>query len=1379
MTITLYKNNTSLASYTNALFEEKMKAVSRALVSSVSYLQTQVQTVKTDATSVASALSTIESIQQSLNALETKCEDALTQMENIAVSYGNTWYGSLSSDPTENPWDNGPLMIGARYYNTTSKIIRIYTSSGWQDYDASDEQIQLEVASIYAKILTAQQAVNTAEQNTVTAANSIITPIKQFETLFPTPMVAGGVPVVNSAGTGFGFTNVSELGGYIKAWSSATASRGGYPQYAVVADPTLSGMLYESKISSNDQKPSLTSSDWSLFSTSPFINVTSFGVVNDPTGDNVVTNTQNYLLALQQCAGEYCLVHPVGLTVVISGLSLQQDDIQWRLDGTIILNNNENSDVISLTEGIQNFYLFGNGTINGSLLGNQNTNGQGNSTALGSCISVNATTTNLTNSQPETHNIVVEGLTLKNAQYAFYGNNCNSSTVRKCRALQTTYGIIFSNGYGNKVEDCISAWNGQLGVGINNTAYNTSIKNCRINSNWNQAINVYADGTQQPPQFCIISDNFIRDNFTNGVNITVPTPSQTSTTAVLSPSDTVTNPITDLKIMNNVFQNNGRGGTGNDVTANAVNELLISGNLFDRFANAYQGTLSSSPNAVWINSSCEYVDVHSNTFKNVGSINNPGIQLWLNYPQSGTVHSNTFMDTMGVTQNWWGGSIDGYNTINYNVTVGSLTSSDSNIAILKGGSIISYVGFTGSYPQGYTTVAPSSSNNNQAQCVWELTINPEIQGATVYTWQELLAFQATITSGNTDSLQTIFGIYSQYSIEPPVLTITSIQVNGVDIPLDSTSSAVSLADFNTIQFVSSQPGKGWQIETSSGNLIYSVGENTGDFEPGFCPPESVFITFEIVANNTVDGSTVPTVPTTSTGTGTSSTTSSSGGESMTVYASDNWNEPFQFQIPTYLNTVNTLRTLPIIHYPTYPRFYGTNEPSLSTSTIDVHTEWMVTYENESAQPLLSVLYFYRWTPSFRAGLSWKTLIGSNSNTANEFVYPVLKGSDHKQEFPIEILSVEINGQNYTYAASNGNLVQGTSTSNTFVLSHPSGRQIHGVVLHPSFTLISTETHPSCWIGIEYTTGELCLGMGGPYTSTNWIPSGGVTSFDLPSSLTVTFEITRNTSGTTTGEYIGVPFTVTPCLSKNAPATQNNTDGNEGGDNYVTITYSPSSPVTSSTGDGASLEWSITGTNVPWIDILGKSAEGNGKTLSELFGNYAYYSSSPPTLKLVKVVVNGVEEPLNYEAQSYTTTSAPTDRQFGGLESPGTPYSQPYPCSQIFTASENDYGGYVFPPSQWSQIAQACSPEDSDTGGYGIDASNGNLFFGNTVVLQNMQSDGGNAGYYSGSPISSGTVEIYFVLEQNYISDGSGITQSGTTYYASNYWNQTIYGKQTV
>ena len=898
MTVTIYRNNTSLAAYTNALFEEKMKAVSRSLVDSVSFLQTQVQTVKTDTATVTAALSTIQSIQQSLNALETKCENALTQMENIAVSYGNTWYGSLSSDPTENPWDNGPLMIGARYYNTTSKIIRIYTSSGWQDYDASDEQIQLEVASIYAKILTAQQALNTAEQNTVSAANSIITPIKQFETLFPTPMVAGEIPVVNSAGTGFGFTNVSELGGYIKAWSSSTASRGGYPQYAVVADPNLSGILYESNISSNDQKPSLTSSDWSLFSTSPFINVTSFGVVNDPTGDNVVTNTQNYLLALQQCAGQYCLVHPVGLTVVISGLSLQQDNIQWRLDGTIILNNNENTDVIALTGGIQNFYLFGNGTINGSLLGNQNTNGQGSSTAMGSCISVNATTTNVTNSQPETHNIVVEGLTLKNAQYAFYGNNCNSSTVRKCRALQTTYGIIFSNGDGNKVEDCISAWNGQLGVGINNTASNTSIKNNRINGNWNQAINIYADGTQQPPQFCIIADNFIRDNFTNGVNITVPTPSQTSTTAVLASRDSTSNPITDLKIMNNVFQNNGRGGTGNDVTANVVNELLICGNLFDRFANAYQGTLSSSPNSVCINSSCEYVDIHSNTFKNVGSVNNPGIQLWLNSPQNGTVHSNTFMDTLGVTQNWWGGSIVGFNTINYNVTLGSTTSSDSNIAILKGTDHSQSL--PPFYTQGYTTVAPSSSNNNQAQCSWEINVNPGGESETI-AWQDFLAYQATITSGNISSLQTIFGNYDNYSIEPPVFTITSIQVNGVDIPLDSTSCAVSLADFSTIQYVSSQSGKGWQIETSSGNLIYSLGENTGDFEPGFCPPECVFITFEIVANNTVDGSTVPTVPTTS-------TNSSSGGESMTVYASDHWNYPFTCQIPTYLQTGNTFAT---------------------------------------------------------------------------------------------------------------------------------------------------------------------------------------------------------------------------------------------------------------------------------------------------------------------------------------------------------------------------------------------------------------------------------------------------------------------------------------
>ncbi|MBQ5474418.1 MAG: hypothetical protein IIT65_06885, partial [Lachnospiraceae bacterium] len=99
------------------------------------------------------------------------------------------------------------------------------------------------------------------------------------------------------------------------------------------------------------------------------------------------------------------------------------------------------------------------------------------------------------------------------------------------------------------------------------------------------------------------------------------------------------------------------------------------------------------------------------------------------------------------------------------------------------------------------------------------------------------------------------------------------------------------------------------IVTSSGELIYSFGANSGDFSPGVCPPQEVYITWEIVASNTVDGSTVPTVPTTSTTavlatrtwTGTSA---SSTGESMTFYAGNHWNTEINTQVPTFLYIPN-------------------------------------------------------------------------------------------------------------------------------------------------------------------------------------------------------------------------------------------------------------------------------------------------------------------------------------------------------------------------------------------------------------------------------------------------------------------------------------------
>ena len=1136
---TVYNTRTSLAAYVDGLYSPTFRAISRILAASDGYLQKLVNEAQTAETQATSAAQTATTAATTASTAATNAQNYYNKTDVLFVSFGKLWYGDHPSDPTDNPNTGGPLNIGARYWNTTSNKIRIYTSTGWQDFDAQAEQLQQEAsisasqAAKYAaeaaqEVATAQTLANTLQAD----IDQIQNDLKELEALFTLPLPANDIPQVNPDGTGFNFIKPGLLG--VTAWNSTLASNGGYPQYAVVCDPTMPGVLYESKVSSNSDRPYFTSSNWSFFTSSSHIPVTAFGVVNDPTGQNVEANTQAYRNAIKACAGSFTLVHPLDLTVVVEELSISYvSNLRWELNGTLILNNNVNFNVITLFGEIHNFYLFGSGTINGSLNTNTQTN-MGNviGDALGACIAVNgrAGPDGLGNSVPLSTNINIEGLTLKNAQYAFFGNNCQNSSVRKCIATQTTYGIIFSNGDSNVVENNIASWNAQLGIGLNNTVYNSSIQSNRVFSNWNQGLNIWADNEYSPPQFCIVRDNFVHDNGSDGLNVN---------------SGAGSNLITDLKVLNNVFQNNVMQGSGNDICATGVNELMISGNLLDRCCNAYKGKLSSAPNSVWIHSDCEQIDIHSNTFKNVGSSINYGIQLWLNNPTRGTVHSNTFMDTMAVTQGWIGGAIETDSQVNYNINLGGLQSSSSTEAS-------QLPIFQWDY-NGYSLASPSSSNNNQSQCTW----TPQFP--TGLSWAEILGTSQTVSQGNTQTLQQILGSYSSYSLTPPTLQIVSIIVNDEPITLNSSSSSVSLADLDTITCVSSEDGSGWQIMTGSGELVYSLGSGSGIFPPGFCLPPNVVITWEVSCPNTVDGSTVPTVPTSSTTdvsfalistetapppTSTSSTSSSDTGVAPTgtVYAGNYWNTQLTCNISTYLNIPNTTKVTPIISYPTYPTFYTNNNTPISTSSVEMNVEWVGTSESSTDASLYYVGNFYTWTPSFRTGLSWRTLIGSPSNITNEFVYPVLRGSDHLQiaptplpVYPIRITSVQIDGQTYTYAG-NGNLSPSNSTSNSFVIPHPKGGQIHGVVLSSSDSVGptgSTSTPSSYWIGIEYTTGELCLGMGYPGPDSS---SDEIVTFDLPASLQVTFEITNGTSGSNNNQYSGVPFTVTPCLktSSNSP-----------------------------------------------------------------------------------------------------------------------------------------------------------------------------------------------------------------------------------------------------
>ena len=210
---TTYNTRTSLAAYVDALYGPSMQAISRVLTQSNGYLQGLANTASTAATTATAAANT------ATNAAS-QAQSDYNKTNVLFVSFGKTWYGDLPADPTENPNSGGPLNIGARYWNTTDNKIRIYTSTGWQDFDAQAEQLQQEAAISASQAAKSASEAETAGNAATAAANAIQADIIQIqkdlselEALFTLPLPPNEIPQVNSTGTGFNFVPASTLGG--------------------------------------------------------------------------------------------------------------------------------------------------------------------------------------------------------------------------------------------------------------------------------------------------------------------------------------------------------------------------------------------------------------------------------------------------------------------------------------------------------------------------------------------------------------------------------------------------------------------------------------------------------------------------------------------------------------------------------------------------------------------------------------------------------------------------------------------------------------------------------------------------------------------------------------------------------------------------------------------------------------------------------------------------------------------------------------------------------------------------------------------------------------------------------------------------------------
>lgn len=133
----------------------------------------------------------------------------------------------------------------------------------------------------------------------------------------------------------------SDVSGYIQAWSSSVANNGtGYPQYAVVADPTYTGVLYMSTVSNNTTEPSFTDpvSQWLVLPENKIVSVTSFGIVNDPDKENVNANSNafaNMVDFINNTQGLFTLYIPSGITLGLNQNYTFTTDVRIIIDGII------------------------------------------------------------------------------------------------------------------------------------------------------------------------------------------------------------------------------------------------------------------------------------------------------------------------------------------------------------------------------------------------------------------------------------------------------------------------------------------------------------------------------------------------------------------------------------------------------------------------------------------------------------------------------------------------------------------------------------------------------------------------------------------------------------------------------------------------------------------------------------------------------------------------------------------------------------------------------------------------------------------------------------------------------------------------------------
>lgn len=206
---------TSFTRTVESILLQTLTGAKQILSASNSYLQQLVATTRqlsvdaaNSATASQNSANDSAASASASAASASNAKDSQTRVTALYLSFSRQWYGELNSDPDVDPINGGPPLVGAQYYNLTTKIIRQYTVDGWQDYDL-DAQHQSQNAAMSASQSAASAAVSTNQANIATAMAQQTTNDRNLIQTIMGPIVVPNASYalrytrVNSAGTAY------------------------------------------------------------------------------------------------------------------------------------------------------------------------------------------------------------------------------------------------------------------------------------------------------------------------------------------------------------------------------------------------------------------------------------------------------------------------------------------------------------------------------------------------------------------------------------------------------------------------------------------------------------------------------------------------------------------------------------------------------------------------------------------------------------------------------------------------------------------------------------------------------------------------------------------------------------------------------------------------------------------------------------------------------------------------------------------------------------------------------------------------------------------------------------------------------------------------